>query len=314
MDIPVYLFTGFLESGKTSFIQETLSRPDFYENGNERPLVILCEEGEEALDPGGFPSAEVCAETIENERQLNPDKLSALCRKHRATCVIIEYNGMWQMNLLYGALPENWFIFQEVTVADAGMIGVYNANMRNLVVDKLSGCDLVLFNRCDSDTDYDALHKLVRGVSRRPDIIYENVNGQAAYDDIEDPLPFDMDAPVVEVADRDYALFYRDLAENSPAWDGKVVRFLGQVNGMKDLPKGGFVIGRPVMTCCVEDIAFSGLFSENGVEQVENGSWYRVVGRLTVKNCSVYGRVGPVMRLVSSEKCDAPAEPVSTFY
>lgn len=314
MDIPVYLFTGFLESGKTTFLQETLSREDFYENGNERPLVLLCEDGEESLDPGGFASRDVEAVTIENERQLNPDKLSALERKHRPSCVLVEYNGMWQVRDFYSAMPENWFIFQEMTIADASMIEVYNANMRNLVVDKLSGCDLCLFNRCDEDTDYDALHKLVRGVSRRPDIIYENVDGTAAYDDIEDPLPFDMDAPVVEVAERDYAWFYRDLAENSPAWDGKTVRFLGQVNGMAGLPKGGFVIGRPVMTCCVEDISFSGLFCENGSDRVKNGSWIVATGTLTVKDCAVYGRVGPVMRLMTVEDAGEPEQPVATFY
>ncbi len=314
MDVPVYLFTGFLEAGKTTFIQQTLSRPEFFENGNERPLVILCEDGEEVLEPEAFASKEVCAEVIENERQLNPYKLAALVRKHGATCVLVEYNGMWTVDKFYQAMPENWFIFQEMTTADSTTIDVYNANMRNLVVDKFKGCDLVVFNRCDKDTDFDALHKLVRGVSRRPEIIYENVDGQAAYDDIEDPLPFDMEADVIEVGDGDYALFYRDLAENSPAWDGKTVRFLGQINGMANLPAGGFVIGRPVMTCCVEDIAFSGLFSETGADRVKNGEWVRATGKLTVKNCSVYGRVGPVMRLISAEAADAPEQPVSTFY
>ncbi len=314
MDIPVYLFTGFLESGKTTLIQQTLERPDFYENGNERQLVILCEEGEEGLDPLAFAAGGAASETLDGERQLNPDKLEALRRKHDATCVVLEYNGMWTLDKAYGALPEGWFIFQEVNVADSTMIEVFNANMRNLVVDKFTGCDLVIFNRCDGDTDFDALHKLVRGVSRRPDIVYENVDGSAAYDDIEDPLPFDMDAPVVEVGDSDYALFYRDLAENPPDWDGKTVRFLGQTNGLKNLPSGGFVIGRPVMTCCVEDITFSGLFSETGADRVKNGAWYRVTGKLTVKNCAVYGRVGPVMRLISAEEASAPEQPVSTFY
>ena len=45
MEIPVYLFTGFLESGKTKFIQEALEGPDF--NAGERTLLLLCEEGED---------------------------------------------------------------------------------------------------------------------------------------------------------------------------------------------------------------------------------------------------------------------------
>ena len=44
-DIPVYLFTGFLGSGKTDFIQDTLSTPEF--NGGETTLLLVCEEGEQ---------------------------------------------------------------------------------------------------------------------------------------------------------------------------------------------------------------------------------------------------------------------------
>ena len=49
MNIPVYLFTGFLESGKTKFIQETLEDERF--NDGTPTLLLLCEEGiEEFLD------------------------------------------------------------------------------------------------------------------------------------------------------------------------------------------------------------------------------------------------------------------------
>ena len=47
-EIPVYLFTGFMDSGKTTLINETL-----YENGfgkDARNLIICCEDGEEEYD------------------------------------------------------------------------------------------------------------------------------------------------------------------------------------------------------------------------------------------------------------------------
>ena len=46
--IPVYSFTGFLDSGKTKFIQETLEDPRF--NDGERTLLLVFEEGEEEYD------------------------------------------------------------------------------------------------------------------------------------------------------------------------------------------------------------------------------------------------------------------------
>ena len=45
MQIPVFIINGFLESGKTTFIKETLASDDF--NDGSRSLVIACEDGEE---------------------------------------------------------------------------------------------------------------------------------------------------------------------------------------------------------------------------------------------------------------------------
>lgn len=313
MEIPVYLFTGFLEAGKTRFLQETLADANFFK-GKDRTLVLLFEEGEEELDPLGFASPDVYVEILDDKAKLNPDKLEALRRKHNATRVIAEYNGMWLLSELFGALPQGWMIYQEMLFADASTIEVYNANMRNLVVDKLSTCELVVFNRCDDDTDREALHKLVRGVSRRTDIIYENVDGTFAYDDTEDPLPFDTEADEITIEDRDFALWYRDLADSMPEYDGKTVTFVGLINKNDRLPKDGFVIGRQIMTCCVDDITYSGLLCENGGAKVNQGDWVRLTARIAIKPCKLYGKTGPVLKLLSIEAAKAPAELVATFY
>ena len=56
-DIPMYVFTGFLESGKTKFIQETLEDPRF--NSGEKTLLLVLEEGEEEYDRSRYPSQKV---------------------------------------------------------------------------------------------------------------------------------------------------------------------------------------------------------------------------------------------------------------
>ena len=313
MEIPVYLFTGFLEAGKTRFLQETLADANFFK-GKDRTLVLLFEEGEEELNPLGFASPDVYVEILDDKAKLNPDKLEALRRKHNATRVIAEYNGLWLLSDLFGALPQGWMIYQEMMFADANTIEVYNTNMRNLVVDKLSTCELIVFNRCDESTDREALHKLVRGVSRRTDIIYENTDGTFAYDDVEDPLPFDTEADEITIQDRDFALWYRDLADSMPQYNGKAVTFVGLVNKNERLPKDGFVIGRQIMTCCVDDITYSGLLCENGGAKVNHGDWVRLTAKVTVKPCKLYGKTGPVLTLLSVEAAEAPAELVATFY
>ena len=49
MAVPLYVFLGFLEAGKTSFIQETLEDPDF--NTGEKIAACACEDGEVEYEP-----------------------------------------------------------------------------------------------------------------------------------------------------------------------------------------------------------------------------------------------------------------------
>lgn len=109
-DTPVYLVTGFLESGKTTFIQQTLMDKRFCEG--ERILVLLCESGEAELDPTEFASSEVYLEEISAPEALSPETLIVLQKKHNATKLLIEYNGMWQLSDLFNAAPEHWIIGQ----------------------------------------------------------------------------------------------------------------------------------------------------------------------------------------------------------
>ena len=313
MEIPVYLFTGFLESGKTSFIQETLEDKRF--NKGERTLVLLCEEGEVELEPSKYPGKNVFIETVEEPSQLTAETLAGWQKQHRAQRVIIEYNGMWMLQTLFNAMPQDWVIYQELLFADANTFLSYNANMRGLVVDKLNTPELVVFNRMPKDMDKLPLHKIVRGVSRRPDIAYDHGGDDVEYDDIEDPLPFDVNAPVIEIADSDYALWYRDLSENMDAYKGKTVEFKGQVVLDKTVPAGCFIIGRPLMTCCAEDIRFAGLACEwPQAAQLTLKEWVRVRATLSVRKPPCYGRVGPVLTAVSVEKAEAPENEVATFY
>ena len=222
-DMPVYLFTGFLEAGKTRFIQETLEDRRFC-NG-EKTLLLLCEEGEEEYEPDEFASKTVTIRVLEDPSDLTPDHLAALAGETNAERIVIEYNGMWMLDSLYSALPEGWMVYQEFFFADSRTILQYNSNMRQLVYDKLKSCELVVFNRFDPGMDKMEYHKLVRAASPRADIAFEYPDGKVEYDDIVDPLPFDLDAPVVEIGDEHYALWYRDLSEEPKKYEGKTVRF-----------------------------------------------------------------------------------------
>ena len=312
-DMPVYLFTGFLEAGKTKFIQETLEDKRFC-NG-ERTLLLVCEEGEEEYAPDEFAKGGVQIRVIHDQSELTTGDLLRFVKETKAERVLIEYNGMWMLDALYGAMPEGWMVYQEFLFADATTFLAYNSNMRQLVYDKLKSCELVVFNRFTPAMDKMAFHKIVRGASRRADIAYEAPDGKVVYDDIEDPLPFDLNAPVVEIKDEDFALWYRDMSEEPKKYEGKTVRFKCRALVRSKLPKQTFVVGRHVMTCCVEDIQFAALVCQwERADTVEDNSWMILTARVNFKFNRAYGKRGPVLTYLASEPCDIPAQDVATFY
>ena len=227
-----------------------------------------------------------------------------------------ELNGMQQVGDLYMRFPDGWVVAQEVMFADSTTIMAFNANMRNLVMDKLVGAQMVVFNRLEKGTDVMPFHKLARAASRRIDILYDYTDGTTEFDEIEDPLPFDINAPIVEIKDEDYALFYRDVSEEPQKYDGKTVRFKGQVAMLRRDRNGMFAPGRFVMTCCVEDIQFCGIpcrYAE--ASKLKSRDWVMVTAKVAAEKHPLYkGDLGPVLTAVEVTTGAQPAEPdVATF-
>ncbi len=312
--IPVYLFTGFLEGGKTHMIQESLESEQF--NSGDKTLIIQCEEGIDELDPSTFASKACHLELIEDEDDLTVEALTALQKKYKPDRVIIEYNGMWQLQRLYEALPKNWTVFQEMMFADARTFFAYNQNMRSLMVDKLMSCEMVVLTRTPNDMDKEEVHKIVRGISRRAAISYDYPDGHIEYDEIEDPLPFDMNAPVIEIADEDFALWYRDLSEEMDNYDGKTVHVKGLVARDNKLGKNAVILGRHIMTCCADDIAYSGLICTFPMSvTLKTRDWITVTAKIALEPHKLYGgRRGPVLYATGYEPAAAPKQEVATFY
>ena len=311
--LPVYIFTGFLEGGKTTIIQESLNDSNF--NSGEKTLLLLCEEGEVELDPSAFFIHNVTIETIENEEDLTKEKLLSFTKGKKIDRIIIEYNGMWLLQSLYDAMPSNWGIYQNMMFADAKTFITYNNNMRQLVFDKVKDAEMVVLNRTPDDLDKEEIHKIIKGISRRNQIVYDYPDGHIEYDDIEDPLPFDLDAEVIEIEDDDYALWYRDLSEEMDKYHNKVVKFKALVANDPRLDKKSTVLGRHVMTCCVDDIQFSGMIAifKNDCK-LKTREWITVKGTIKIENHKLYQSKGPILYVDSTEFAVKPAQEVATFY
>jgi uncharacterized repeat protein (TIGR03943 family) len=187
--------------------------------------------------------------------------------------------------------------------------------MRQLVYDKINNSDVVIFNRIKKNEDIMPYHKLVRGASRSAAIFYEFEDGSTMKDDIKDPLPYDMNADIVEIADRDFAIWFSDMGDNMADYDGITVKYLGMVAKQPEMPKEYIAVGRHIMTCCQDDIAYNGLACKlTDTSSYSTYDWVEIVGKLKIENCPLYNGNGPVIYPISITPAEQPEEPVATYY
>lgn len=307
-EIPVYLFLGFLESGKTSFIQETMNDPQF--DSGDKTLLLVCEEGEVEYQPAQFAFGGVTVARLEDEAQLDPEHLARLAQQSGAGRVLIEYNGMWQLQQLRDALPANWLIYQTICTADGTTFKTYFDNMRQLMLEKFAASELLVVNRAEAvstSDDREFVHRAVRQASRRCDIAYEFADGSVEYDDLPDELPFDINADVIEIADEDFGVWYLDASENPDKYAGKTVRFTAQVCQTPRVGQGQFVPGRFAMTCCVQDIEFVGFPCKyDQAKALAQRSWITITAKVRVQFHPLFGGKGPVLTALDVQ----PAQPL----
>ena len=309
MDIPVYLVAGFLDSGKTNFINGVL------EDGfarQDKTLLLRCEEGEEEYNPQALDNVTVV--DIEDEAGLTCSRMKELEKKYRPKQVLIEYNGMWQMERLYReVLPANWVLYQIMTFVEAGTFELYAKNMGQLMMEKITNADLLVFNRATPELRESLRKRNLRMVNRRADIYFENTDGTSEDYLTGDECPFDLNQPVVDVPDDDFCVWYVDVMDHPDRWAGKDVHMKLLMCHSKKYP-GIHCPGRFAMVCCENDIQFLGLIAKGiGLKDYNNRDWIDVTARMAVENHDAYQGKGPVMHVMSIAPCAKPAQDVVTF-
>ena len=309
MDIPVYLVAGFLDGGKTNFINGIL------EDGfarQDRTLLLCCEEGEEEYNSRALDNVTVV--TIENEEDLKCSYMKELEKKYRPKQVLIEYNGMWQMERLYReVLPANWVLYQIMTFVQAETFDLYAKNMGQLMMEKITNADLIVFNRCTDELKESLRKRNLRMVNRRADIYLEDNKGNSEDYLTGDECPFDLTQEIIDIPDDDYGVWYVDVMDHPERYDGKLVHLKLVMCHSKKYP-GIHCPGRFAMVCCEKDITFYGLIAKGeGLDQYENRDWIEVTARMSVEKHKAYKGKGPVMNVLSIAPCAKPAQEVVSF-
>lgn len=310
-EIPIYLFTGFMDSGKTTLIKETLFENGFAREG--KSLIICCEDGDVEYDEAELAENRVSLVMIEKEEDFTAERLHEIQKEYSPEQIFLEYNGTWSMGtLLETALPDGWIVVQSLATVDATTFDMYLNNMRAMIMEQLFAADVVIFNRCDDSTDKGKYRRNVKAQNRKAQLVYERADG--TLDEREEELPFDISGDELTITDADYAIWYMDCLEDPKKYAGKKVSFLALVYNPEKLKKGVFVPGRFAMTCCVEDITFIGFKCKYPKEEeLAHRSWVNITAEVHYEFAKEYKGKGPVLYPVSVEMADAPDDELVYF-
>ena len=309
-EVPVYLIVGFLDSGKTQFINGVL------EEGfarDERTVLLCCEEGEEEYEKAALEGVTVV--TVEDEEKLTTDYLASLEKMYRPTQVLVEFNGMWDLEAFCtGKVPKNWTIYQIMCTVEASTFSLYAKNMGKLMMEKLRNADLIIFNRCTDELKAELRRRNLRMVNRRAEIYLEMPDG--ASEDYKDGTvsAFDLSQEEIDIPDEDFGVFYVELMDSLDPYLGKRVRFKGLV--CQDKRFGQFyTVGRHAMVCCAEDITYLALpCAGEGKDTLKTRDWVEITARVERCRWKLYeGESGPLLRVEKAEPCQKPEPEVVQF-
>ena len=269
--MPVFLINGFLEAGKTQFISYTLQQEYFQSDGTT--VLILCEEGDTEYDKELLKRTHTKVITVDDASEMDEDFFGRMEALYDPERVLIEWNGMWPQDQLH--LPEDWQLFQQITIIDGSTFDLYLNNMKPLLGLLVRNSELIIMNRCDDVSD-------------------ENI--------LEEDLPYDVKADLIEISPDAYGIWYIDALDKEDRYEDKVVEFTAMVLKSPEFPKNYFVPGRMAMTCCEADMTFLGFICKaREARSLETGKWVKVRAKIAYEFWQDYDGVGPVLYAESVE-------------
>jgi len=311
-EVPVYMMTGFLDSGKTTFARDLLTSPDFV--GEEQTLFLRCEDGEEEYDEAELADFKVTLVSIEKQEDLTLKKMKELQKEYNPTQIVIEYNGMWQLDILDQVFPSNWVLYQLVCLVDAGTFESYSKNMGSLMMEKLKNADVIVFNRCTQELKDYLRSRNLKMVNRQAEIYLEDEEGEGEDYFLGGECPFDLSVPVLELEGNDYGVWYVDVMDNPERYEGKTIHYKGMVVQSKDFPSGCCAVGRFAMVCCSNDMQFLGMVCKGeGFDKFPTKQWVELTAVCKEEYQEVFHEDGPSLYIQSIEACDPPEDEVIGF-
>lgn len=309
MATPVYICTGFLNSGKSTFIKDTLMNQEWIEDGTT--LLIRCEDGEEDFSEEYMDARKMFMLEVEDMDDLNQDFFAKCDKLYHPAQIIIEYNGMWNLQEIMDAdYPKNWEIEGVYSTVNGETLEMYLKNMRNILMNQLVESELIVVNRCGEDVNRSGFRRSLKMQNPIGQILFEDPEGNILPQTIDD-LPYDVNAQHIELADEDYGVWYVDAYENPERYVGKEISFLAQLTRPAKMPTDMVIPGRMIMACCEEDVDFYGYPTFlPGPAAITDKQWVRVKARFEYKRIQKFQPKQPCLTMTGLVAAEKPKEEV----
>lgn len=282
MDTRVYLFTGFLDSGKSSFIKDTVIKTDFCEN--EKTLLIVSEQGEIKYDVQELKSHDCDLIYISSSDEWSLTHLQQWENQYHPTQVLVEVNGMFNVDdFMKQHLPPNWSIVQVLTTINTQTFSLYLQNMRSLFYQHVVYSDLVVLNRIQDSVKKSYLRNNIKAINSNCQIIYEKEDGTVQTLE-NDELPYDINENYIHISDYNFGIFCMDLLEEPQKYNHKKITIKGKFIGLDKVIPHGFILGRQALVCCEDDTSLIGLIcTHDFAHQFIPNEWLELTGTLNTQ-------------------------------
>ncbi|MCF0107061.1 MAG: hypothetical protein HUJ53_09880 [Holdemanella sp.] len=312
MPLPIYIFTGFLDSGKTSLIKNTLLDEQF--NNGSRSLILRFEQGEDEYEESFLKKVNAFVEDFDSLDDCSLETMRKLDNQYWPDQVMVEWNGTWDIKTFLDApLPEDWIIVQIITTIDASTFENYINNMRTFMFNIISTTDVIIFNRIEKDMKKNYLRTNVKSINNACQIVYESIDGDIL-EYTEEDLPFDLKSKEFKVDNNDYGLWYVDALENADKYVDKVVTIQGRVLKEPESKDPIYIFGRNAMVCCADDIQLYGyMVRSRDINALKDHAWIELKATMKAVFDPNFARNVPALIEESVTYMDAPDDELVYF-
>ncbi len=273
MTTSVYVFTGFLDSGKTTALQGSLFRTN---EANKGKAIIICtEEGDEEYKTDELSKHGISVVNVEEPEDFTEEFLADIAEEYEPDRVFVEYNGVWNLRaFLDMTLPAGWYVTNVFSLVDASTYEMYLKNMRQTIMEPLKEADVILFNRCDDNFKKGEARRTLKLLNSRAQIFFATMDG--SLDDGVEDLLLEDESGSINITDDIFCQWFIDCIENTDKYYGKKVRFSAMVNKGNGLNDSQFYIGRYAAICCEADAQFIGFIAEYDGNIPKEGAWVHI--------------------------------------